>query len=236
MIILDKRRPKAPVFICKIHRGGCVQPPLWKKANYHSSSKTSGNSSNCLSTSSIECPSDRICWSYKSRKETSSAGRTGIDQILFSFGGIPEKNSSVLSKPEVKENERYIPYIEMPGGSKRPEDFSSTLHLGAFSNFKDINKLASQFVGKNLENSVIDLMGNGWTIAGGKWGSKAVFEKIVDNVRYYAMWEPANMDHSTDNKPTSYWKITRDKIRQGDNDKVKRVSQSSNLQIEQDKL
>ncbi|HVU56937.1 MAG TPA: RHS repeat-associated core domain-containing protein [Puia sp.] len=154
-----------------------------------------------------------------------------VDQVMLSFEGIPERYSSVMSTPENKPNERDVPYTEMPGLSPKPEDFNNTLHLGAFSNFKNIDELSAQFFGRNLENSVVDLMGNGWTVANANFRSKTVFEKIVGKTRYYAMWEPMNMEHSTDGRPTSYWKITMHRISQSNSSgHVRRVPYSSNFQ------
>lgn len=46
----------------------------------------------------------------------------------------------------------------------------------------------------------------------GNWGSKTIFEKTIGKDKYYAIWEPKNMEHSTNNLPTSYWKLTKGKI------------------------
>ena len=60
-------------------------------------------------------------------------------------------------------------------------------------------------------------------------GAKTVFQKIIGKDRYYAMWEPQNMEHSTNNLPTSYWKLSKGKPH-GKGVNVRRVSSAGNFQ------
>src|SRR5690606_9755970 len=100
-----------------------------------------------------------------------------------------------------------------------------------FSSFKNLDDLAGLFKGKNLSNSLDDLLNSGWIRVEGSWGSKTVFQKQIGKDRFYAIWESANMNHSTNNLPTSYWKLTKGKISAyGDN--VRRVSDAPNFKHE----
>jgi hypothetical protein len=126
-----------------------------------------------------------------------------VDGVAMSFAGLPG-SSSVLSRP------------------------SFNTKTEAFSNFSNLDDLKTQFQGRTLENSAMDLLKGGWTLVDGDWKSKTVFEKMVGKDKYFAIWEPANQDHSTDRKPTYHWKLTRGKIRAyGDN--VRRVSDAPNF-------
>ena len=88
--------------------------------------------------------------------------------------------------------------------------------------------LKKVFEGRTLDNAMNDLLDSGWIKVEGNWGSKTVFQKQVGNDKFYAMWEPANMEHSADGSPTSYWKITKGRMSaRGYN--VRRVSNSSNF-------
>jgi hypothetical protein len=91
-----------------------------------------------------------------------------------------------------------------------------------------LDELAGLFKGKDLNAAKNDLLNNGWTEVKGSWGSKTVFEKQIGKDRFYATWESANMEHSTNNLPTSYWKLTKGKVSAyGDN--VRRISDAANF-------
>lgn len=74
-----------------------------------------------------------------------------------------------------------------------------------------------------------DLHASGWQIVKGEWGSKTLYEKFVGNKRYFAMYEPFNIEHSTNGKTTKYWKITADKVQQTNESKVRRVPLAPNF-------
>jgi hypothetical protein len=97
-----------------------------------------------------------------------------------------------------------------------------------FSKFNNLDELAGLFKGKNLGNATDDLLNAGWSEVKGKWGTKTIFQKQIGKERFYAIWESSNMEHSINNLPTSYWKLTRGKISAyGDN--VRRVSDAPNF-------
>ena len=100
--------------------------------------------------------------------------------------------------------------------------------ISRFSQFENLEDLAKHFNGQTLETASDDLLNAGWNKVGKDFKSKTVFEKQLGKDKFYAIWEPSNLEHTADGKPASYWKITRGRI-SGSKGNVIRIGSSSNF-------
>ncbi|NCT74304.1 MAG: RHS repeat protein [Chitinophagaceae bacterium] len=97
-----------------------------------------------------------------------------------------------------------------------------------FTGFTNLDELEDAFKGKWLGAVQDDLLNSGWEMQTHAQGSKTSFKKKIGKNTYYATWEPSNLEHSNDNKPASYWKLSKGK-QHGSGKNVRRVGVSDNF-------
>jgi RHS repeat-associated protein len=87
---------------------------------------------------------------------------------------------------------------------------ASKVPAPSLRDFNNLDELESLFINNKSLITADDLLDNGWVTTEAE-GATTLFEKQIGKERYYARFEAYNTDHTTDGKPTTYWKLSRGK-------------------------